>query len=74
MSIDISKCYPSVLLDNEMPIPVYTIHDVVKKFSCKNDLRKCGEFYINKYVLPNFKAPIKIEAGFLQFYVGFIFG
>ena len=64
VSIDISKCYPSVLIDNAMPIPVYSIHDVVEKFSCKNDLRKDGEFYIDEYILPNFKAPIKIEAGF----------
>ena len=38
--------------------------DVVEKFFCKNDSRRCGEFYIDEYVLPNFKAPIKIEAGF----------
>ena len=64
VSIDISKCYPSVLLNNSMEIPIYTIHDVVEPFQCKSDLRQCGEFYIDETVLYNYGNPIKIEAGF----------
>lgn len=30
LNIDICKCYPSILLHNNQPIPVYTIHDTVK--------------------------------------------
>lgn len=64
VSIDISKCYPSVLLNNCYDIPIYTIHDVIEPFYCKNDLRQCGEFYIDETVLYNYGNPIKIQAGF----------
>ena len=64
VSIDIAKCYPSILLNNTQPIPLYTIHDIIEPFNCKSDLRKCGEFYINETVLNNYGNPIKIEAGF----------
>ena len=62
VSIDISKCYPSILLNNQNPIPVYSIHDVIEPFN--NDLQQCGEFYIEETVLNNYSNPIKIEAGF----------
>lgn len=64
VNIDISKCYPSILLNNTPPIPVYTIHDVIEPFHCHNDLNQCGEFYIDETVIKNFDSPIKIEAGF----------
>ena len=64
VSIDISKCYPSILLNNCIEIPIYTIHDVIEPFYCKSDLRQCGEFYIDETVLYNYGNPIKIEAGF----------
>ena len=64
VSIDISKCYPSILLNNNHKIPIYTIHDVIEPFNCKTDLRKCGEFYIDETILFNYGNPIKIEAGF----------
>ena len=64
VSIDISKCYPSILLKNNQEIPIYTIHSVIEPFGCKSDLRLCGEFYIDETVLNNFSNPIKIEAGF----------
>ena len=64
VSIDISKCYPSILLNNNHEIPIYTIHDVIEPFNCKTDLRKCGEFYIDETILFNYGNPIKIEAGF----------
>ena len=64
ISIDISKCYPSVLLNNSMEIPIYAIHYVVEPLHCKSDLRQCGEFYIDETVLYNYGNPIKIEAGF----------
>lgn len=64
VSIDIAKCYPSILLKNNHEIPIYTIHNVIEPFNCKSDLRKCGEFYIDETVLNNYGNPIKIEAGF----------
>ena len=54
VNIDISKCYPSILLNNTRPIPVYTIHDIIEPFSCRND----------ETVIESFGCPIKIEAGF----------
>ena len=64
VSIDIAKCYPSILLNNNHEIPLYSIHDVIEPFNCKSDLRNCGEFYIDETVLENYSNPIKIEAGF----------
>ena len=64
VSIDIAKCYPSILLNNKHEIPIYSIHDVIEPFNCKSDLRKCGEFYIDETVLHNYGTPLKIEAGF----------
>ena len=64
ISIDIAKCYPSILLNNNNEIPIYTIHDVIEPFDSKEDLRKCGEFYIDETILDTYSNPIKIEAGF----------
>ena len=64
VSIDIAKCYPSILLNNNHEIPVYNIHDVVEPFNCKSDLKQCGEFYIDETILYNYETPLKIEAGF----------
>lgn len=64
VNIDIYKSYPNILLNNIHPIPKYTIHDVIEPFSCKNDLRQCGEFYIDETILKNYGTPLKIEAGF----------
>ena len=44
VSIDISKSYPNILLNNVHPIPLYTIHNVIEPFNCKSDLTLCGEF------------------------------
>ena len=35
VNIDISKCYPSIPLNNMKPIPVYTIHHVIEPFNVK---------------------------------------
>lgn len=64
VNIDISNCYPSILLNNGKSIPVYTIHDTVEPFGCSNDLNQCGEFYIDETGIKNFGCPLKIEAGF----------
>ena len=64
VNIDICKSYTDMLLYNNNPIPIYTIHDVIEEFNCKNYLRLCGEFYIDEVVLYNYGNPIKIEAGF----------
>ena len=62
VSLDISKCYPSVLIDNESPILLYTIHDIIKPFG--GVFRK-GEYYIDEYVIDKrLGKGVKIEAGF----------
>ena len=45
VSLDISKCYPSILIDNDQPIPLYTIHDITKPF---DGVFKIGEYYIDE--------------------------
>ena len=53
-----------ILLNNTQPIPVYTIHDVIEPFNCKNDMKLCDEFYVDETLLDNYGIPLKIEAGF----------
>lgn len=48
VSIDISKCYPSILINNGHGIPLYSIHDVIEPFGGRNELNKCGEFYLEE--------------------------
>ena len=64
VSLDISKCYLSILIDNKTPIPVYTIHNVIEPFTHRSQLKYYGEFYIDEYVIQRFGANIKIEDGF----------
>ena len=62
MSLDISKCYPSILIDNESPIPLYSIHDIIEPF---NGVFKTGEYYIDEFVIgKQLGKGVKIEAGF----------
>ncbi|CAH3029586.1 unnamed protein product [Porites evermanni] len=64
VSLNISKCYPSILIDNESPIPLYTIHDIIKPF---DGVFKTGEYYIEEYVIEKrLRKGIKIEAGFYR--------
>ena len=46
INIDICKSYPSILLNNTNPLPIYSIHDTIEQFECKDDLKQCGAFYI----------------------------
>ena len=64
VSLDISKCYPSILIDNESPIPLsrplYKIHDIIKPF---DGVLRIGEYYIDEYVIDKrLGKGIKIEA------------
>ena len=61
-SLDISKCYPSILIDNKHPIPLYTIHDNIRPFSERDLTHNYGEYYID--VFDRLGKGIKIEAGF----------
>ena len=67
-SLDISKCYPSMLIDNKQPIPVFNVHDIIEPFDpseyykTNGEFLKFGEYYINGFILQ--KYGIKIEAGF----------
>ena len=62
-SLDISKCYPSILINNKEPIPLYTINDVILLFDSTKDELVPGD-YIDEYVLTKVGKGIKIEAGF----------
>ena len=62
LSLDISKCYFSILIDNESPIPLYTINDIIKPF---DGVFRIGEYYIDEYVMnKRLGKGIKIEDGF----------
>ena len=66
VSLDISKCYPSILIDNKTPIPLYTIHDIIKPFNGVFDSKDMtGGYYIDEYgIEKRLEKGIKIEAGF----------
>ena len=62
-ALDIAKDYPSVLLTNERDIPLYNIHNKIRKFDGK---LKTGEYYINETLIKKYRTlnndPITIEA------------
>ena len=62
--IIISKWYPSILINSTEPIPLYTIHNIIEPFTHKHQLDYYGEFYIDEFIIHQFGADIKIEAGF----------
>ena len=64
VSLDICKCYPSILINNKEPIPLYTIHDIIRPFSEHDLTYNYGEYYIDEYVFNSWAKGIKIEAGF----------
>ena len=65
ISIDISKCYPSTLLNNKTKIPIYSIHDCVEEFDLENDLiLNNAEYAIDEYIVSLYGANIKIESAF----------
>ena len=45
-SIDISKCYPSILINNREPIPLYTKHDIIEPFTYEHQLNYYEEFIL----------------------------
>ena len=61
-SLDISKWYPSILINNTESIPLYTINDVILPYN-NNELVP-GEYYIDEYDIPIGNDDIQIEAGF----------
>ena len=58
------QCYSSILINNKEPIPVYTIHDIIEPFTYNHQLNYYGEFCIGEFIINQFSADIKIEAGF----------
>ena len=64
VSLDISKCYPPIVINNKRPIPLFSIHDVIKPLSESDLYYNYGEFYIDKYVLDRMACGVKIEAEF----------
>lgn len=64
VSLDICKCYPSILINNKEPIPLYTIHDITRPFSEHDLTYNYGEYYIDEYVFNSWAKGMKIEFGF----------
>lgn len=64
VSLDICKCYPSILINNKEPIPLYAIHDITRPFSEHDLTYNYGEYYIDVYVFNSWAKGMKIEAGF----------
>ena len=60
-SLDISKCYPSILINDTESITLYTVNDVILPYN-NNELVP-GEFYIDECEIPIGNDDIKIEAG-----------
>ena len=60
-SLDISKCYPSILINNTESITLYTVNDVILPYN-NNELVP-GECYIDECEIPIGNDDIKIEAG-----------
>lgn len=48
---DICKSYPNVLLRNNQPIPIYSIHDSIEEFNSIHNLDQTSEFYIDEVIL-----------------------
>ena len=65
LALDIAKDFPSVLVDNRHPLPIYSIHNKIEPFDGK---LKVGEYYIHETTITSFKTsnnePIRVEAGF----------
>ena len=61
-SLDICKCYPSILINNTESIPLYTINDVILSYD-DNELVP-GEYYIDEYQIPMGDSDVGIEARF----------
>ena len=51
VSLDISKCYPSILINSKEPIPVYTIHEISEPFTYNHQLNYYVEFFIDEFII-----------------------
>lgn len=60
--IDISKYYPSTLIHNESPIPIYNIHDNVVPID--GNTTDCGEYYFKRSIIRGYGNELLLEAGF----------
>ena len=54
VSLDISKCYPSILINNKEPIPLYTIPNIIEPLDYEYQLNYYGEFYIDEFIINQF--------------------
>ncbi len=63
-SVDITRCYSSILLENEEAYPVYSIFDMIEPFACTSaaDILP-GEYYVDEeFFMGN--LTIRLVAGF----------
>lgn len=64
VNIDISKQFPSILIDNSVNFPHYTMHEVFEKFNGKpSELDNNGEFLIDEFMIQKFGPKVPIESG-----------
>lgn len=64
VNIDLCKQFPSILINNTVNIPVYTMHEEFEQFKGnKSELKQNGEFYIDKFTIKKFGQDIPTENG-----------
>ena len=77
VNIDICKQFPGILINNAQTVPIYTAHDIIKKFEGKQEmdndigihypeLYANGEFYIDEFEIKKFGQPVRQENGFFH--------
>lgn len=77
VNIDICKPFPGILINNAQTVPIYTAHDIIKKFEGKQEmdndigihypeLYANGEFYIDEFEIKKFGQPVRQENGFFH--------
>lgn len=63
VNIDISKQFPSILINNSVNFPHYTMHEVFEKFNgTECELDNNGEFLIDEFMIQKFGRKIPIES------------
>lgn len=63
-SIDIHKCYSSILFNNKYDIPIHSGFDVIEKF---NGEIVAGQYYLDRTVYAGVDGSIKISKGWYQY-------
>ena len=67
-SIDIHKCYSSILFNNKYDFPIHSGFDVIEPCQLKNvEEIVAGQYYINRTVYAGVDGSIKVSSGWYQY-------